>query len=58
MSVLEYKKNAKPGSRKDSLGALISARDEDGVGLSHLELIGAALIFMVAGIPFTILHSD
>lgn len=54
MSVLEYKKKAKPGSRKDSLGALIAARDEDGVGLSHLELVGAALIFMIAGIADTI----
>ena len=57
MSVMEYKKNARPGSRKDSLGALIAARDEDGFGLSHLELVGTALIFMVAGMPYIISDS-
>lgn len=50
MSILEYKKNAKSGSRKDSLGRLIDAKDENGVGLSHEELVSAAFVFMVAGI--------
>jgi hypothetical protein len=53
MSILEYKENVKPGSRKDSLGTLIAARDEDGVGLSHMELVSAGLVFMIAGLSGT-----
>ena len=50
MSIRDYKENVKPGSRKDSLGHLITAKDEDGIGLSHEELVSAAFVFMVAGI--------
>jgi cytochrome P450 len=50
MSIHQYKSNVKPGSRKDSLGQLISARDEDGIGLTHEEVLSAAFIFMVAGL--------
>jgi len=50
MSIQEYKANVKPGSRKDSLGQLIAARDENGIGLSHEEVVSAAFIFMVAGL--------
>ena len=50
MSIHQYKGNVKPGSRKDSLGQLIAARDEDGIGLTHEEVLSAAFIFMVAGL--------
>jgi len=50
MSIQEYKANVKPGSRKDSLGQLIAARDEYGIGLTHEEVLSAAFIFMVAGL--------
>jgi len=50
LSVNEYKRHVKPGSRKDSLSQLIAARDENGVPLSHEELIAAGLIFMIVGI--------
>ena len=50
-SINAYKENVKLGSRKDSLGALIAARDEDGVGLSHQDLVGAGCVLLVAGIP-------
>jgi cytochrome P450 len=53
MSIQEYKDKVKPGSRKDSLGQLIAAKDENGIGLSHEELIGFSFILMVAGIPAT-----
>ena len=50
MSIQEYKANVKPGSRKDSLGQLIAARDEYGIGLTHEEVLSSAFIFMVAGL--------
>jgi len=49
ISIREYKANVKPGSRKDSLSTLIAAREDDGTGLSHDELVGMASIFLVAG---------
>lgn len=49
ISIREYKANVKPGSRKDSLSTLIASRAEDGTGLSHEELVGAAIIFIFAG---------
>ena len=49
MSIQEYKNNVKPCSRKDSLGQLIAARDENGVGLSHMEVVSQSFVFMVAG---------
>jgi cytochrome P450 len=50
LSIQEYKSHVKPGSRKDSLGQLISARDENGVPLSDEELVSATLVFMIVGI--------
>jgi len=50
MSIEEYKQSVKPGSRKDSLGHLIAARDEDsGAGLSDEELAANAAVFLLAG---------
>ena len=49
ISIREYKANVKPGSRKDSLSTLIAAREDDGTGLSHDELVGMANVFLVAG---------
>src|SRR5277367_73572 len=54
LSVQEYKNHIRPGSRKDSLGQLIAARDENGLPLSHEELIAAGLIFMTVGIKLGI----
>jgi len=48
-----YKSNVKPGSRKDSLSTLIAAREDDGTGLSHDELVGMANVFLVAGVDTT-----
>jgi len=48
-SIQSYKDNAKAGSRKDSLGALISSRDDDGNHLTDLQLLSNAFLLYVAG---------
>lgn len=53
MSIRHYKETVKSGSRKDSLGLLMAATDENGVGLSHEELVSSAFVFMVAGIAMS-----
>jgi cytochrome P450 len=59
MSIEEYKQSVKPGSRKDSLGHLIAARDQDsGAGLSDEELAANAAIFLFAGISFHFICND
>ena len=59
--LLTLKANVKLGSRKDSLSTLIAAREDDGTGLSHDELVGMASIFLVAGPirlnPFPVVNS-
>ena len=49
MSIREYMSHVEPGSRKDSLGQLIAARDENGVPLSGEELVAAGMVFMIVG---------
>ena len=48
-SIREYMSQVEPGSRKDSLGQLIAARDENGVPLSGEELVAAGMVFMIVG---------
>ena len=50
MSIREYLRNVEKGSRKDALGLLLAAVDDSGSSLSYPELVGAASIFLVAGI--------
>ena len=51
-SIIDYKKNVKPGSRKDTLSSLIQAKDKDGHGLSDEELVGASFVVMFGGRHF------
>ena len=44
-----YKETVKPGSRKDSLGALISSTDDDGNHLTDLQLLSNAFLLYIAG---------
>lgn len=48
-SIREYKKNVKPGLKKDALSSLIEAKDEHGLGFSHEELVSASFILMFGG---------
>lgn len=48
-SIDDYQRNVIPGSRKDTLSSVIQPRDENGVGLSHEELVGAAFVVMFGG---------
>jgi cytochrome P450 len=48
-SIREYMSHVAPGSRKDSLGQLIVARDENGIPLSEEELVAAGMVFMIVG---------
>ena len=51
LSIQAYKRHMVPGLRKDSLGHLIAARDEEsGTGLSDEQLAANAAIFLFAGI--------
>jgi cytochrome P450 len=47
--VKSYKANAKPGARKDSLGALLETEYDDGKHLTHLQLLSNAFLLYVAG---------
>ena len=50
VAIKEYINKVGPGSRKDALGLLLAACDDDEARLSYKELVGAASIFLVAGI--------
>ena len=50
MAIKEYIEKVGPGSRKDALGLLLAACDDNDARLSYKELVGAASIFLVAGI--------
>jgi cytochrome P450 len=50
MAIKEYIDKVGPGSRKDALGLLLAACDDNETRLSYKELVGAASIFLVAGI--------
>ena len=50
IAIREYIDKVGPGSRKDALGLLLAACDDNETRLSYKELVGAASIFLVAGI--------
>ena len=43
--------------KKDSLGALIAERDENGNSLSEKELVGATLLLLIAGLGYYFLKA-
>lgn len=51
MSIRAYKERVIPGSRKDALALLLASTEDADSPLSDDELVGAASIFLVAGIP-------
>jgi len=50
LSIREYKDKVQTGFRKDALAVLLSSRDDTGANLTSEELVGAASIFLVAGV--------
>jgi len=51
VSIKEYQANVRPGSRKDALSIVLAAQTNDGSGLSFEEVVGSALVLIVAGKP-------
>ena len=52
MAIKEYMNKVEPGSRKDALGLLLATCEENESRFSYDELVGAASIFLVAGIMY------
>jgi cytochrome P450 len=56
--VQEYKKNVKPGARKDTLSSLLAARDDEDKGLTEMELVANSIILIGGGTRFPLFVAD